>query len=30
MDEVAVYDRPLTIEEIRDHHRLGAGPPRSR
>lgn len=23
MDEVAIYDRPLTIEEIRRHHRLG-------
>ena len=24
MDEVALYDHPLTVEEIRDHHRLGA------
>jgi hypothetical protein len=24
MDEVALYDRPLTIEEIRAHYRLGA------
>jgi hypothetical protein len=24
MDEVAVYERPLTIEEIRRHHRLGS------
>jgi hypothetical protein len=24
MDEVALYDRPLSIEEIRDHFRLGA------
>ena len=24
MDEVAIYDRPLTIEEIRSHHRLRA------
>ena len=24
MDEVALYDRPLTIEEIRGHYRLGA------
>ena len=23
MDEVALYDRPLTIEEIQQHHRLG-------
>ncbi len=28
MDEVALYDRPLSAEEIREHHRLGAGPPR--
>jgi hypothetical protein len=25
MDEVALYDRPLTVEEIRNHHRLRAG-----
>jgi hypothetical protein len=24
MDEVALYDHPLTVEQIRDHHRLGA------
>ncbi len=24
MDEVALYDRPLTIDEIRRHHRLGS------
>ena len=23
MDEVAIYERPLTIEEVRTHHRLG-------
>jgi hypothetical protein len=23
MDEVALYDRPLTLEEIRNHQRLG-------
>ena len=28
MDEVALYDRPLTIEEIRAHHRLGSAGPR--
>jgi hypothetical protein len=26
MDEVALYDRPLSAEEIREHHRLGIGP----
>jgi hypothetical protein len=26
IDEVALYDRPLTAEEIQDHHRLGPGP----
>jgi hypothetical protein len=25
MDEVALYDHPLTIEEIRNHYRLGTG-----
>ena len=25
IDEFTLYDRPLTVEEIRDHHRLGAG-----
>ena len=25
MDEVVLYDRPLTAQEIREHHRLGAG-----
>jgi hypothetical protein len=24
MDEVALYDRPLTVEEIRRHHRLAS------
>jgi hypothetical protein len=24
MDEVALYNRPLTIEEIQRHHRLGS------
>jgi hypothetical protein len=28
MDELALYDHPLTAEEIRDHSRLGAGAPR--
>jgi hypothetical protein len=28
MDEVALYDRPLSIEEIRSHHRLGSDGPR--
>jgi hypothetical protein len=30
MDEVALYDHPLTAEEVREHHLLGAGPPRPR
>jgi hypothetical protein len=32
MDEVALYDHPLTAEEVRDHYRLGlgAGPARRR
>lgn len=30
MDEVALYERPLTVEEIREHHRLGAGQFRQR
>jgi hypothetical protein len=28
LDEVALYERPLTLEEIRTHHRQGTGQPR--
>jgi hypothetical protein len=30
LDEVALYDRPLSPEEVRDHHRRGAGTDRPR
>jgi hypothetical protein len=30
LDEVALYDRPLAVEEIREHHRLGTRPSRPR
>jgi hypothetical protein len=26
LDEVALYDHPLTVEEVREHHRLGTPP----